>query len=657
MNINELRDKLNYHSYRYYVLDDPEISDYEYDMLMKKLKDMEEADPSLITPDSPTQRVGGAPLARFETVEHEVKMESLNDCFDKGEILAFDERVRGILGFSPEYVAEPKIDGLSVSLEYRDGVFFRGSTRGDGLVGEDVTQNLKTVGSIPLRLKKNIPYLEVRGEVFMPKAAFKKLNEQREITGESIFANPRNAAAGSLRQLDPAVAAKRKLDIFVFNIQRADGLEVRTHSEGIAALHELGFKVIPIDKTYKDIDSAFERVLQIGAERDSLAYDIDGAVIKVNDISQREKLGSTAKCPRWAAAFKFPPEQKETKLLNIVLQIGRTGAVTPNAVLEPVTVAGSRVSRATLHNIDYIREKDIRIGDTVILQKAGDVIPEIQRVLKDKRDGSEKEFHMPENCPVCGAPLFREEGEAVFRCTDEMCPSQRSRRIIHFASRDAMDIEGMGPSLVLKLLENNVIDDFGDLYYMRAEQLEVMEKMGAKSASNIINAVNESKKRDLSRLLFAFGIRHVGKRAAEIAAEHCKTLDGVLAASEDELAALPDIGEKIAHSLCTSLKNKRLLNNIDKLRKASVNLTHNESEAGTKFAGKTFVLTGTLPNLTRNEASAKIMENGGKVSGSVSKKTDYVVAGDEAGSKLLKARDLGITIIDESTFLKMFEED
>lgn len=657
MNINELRDKLNYHSYRYYVLDDPEISDYEYDMLMKKLKDMEEADPALITPDSPTQRVGGAPLVRFETVEHEVKMESLNDCFDKGEILAFDERVRGILGFSPEYVAEPKIDGLSVSLEYRDGVFFRGSTRGDGLVGEDVTQNLKTVGSIPLRLKKNIPYLEVRGEIFMPKAAFKKLNEQREITGESIFANPRNAAAGSLRQLDPAVAVKRKLDIFVFNIQRADGLEVWTHSEGIAALHELGFKVIPIDKTYKDIDSAFERVLQIGAERDSLAYDIDGAVIKVNDISQREKLGSTAKCPRWAAAFKFPPEQKETKLLDIVLQIGRTGAVTPNAVLEPVTVAGSRVSRATLHNIDYIREKDIRIGDTVILQKAGDVIPEIQRVLKNKRDGSEKEFHMPEKCPVCGAPLFREEGEAVFRCTDEMCPSQRSRRIIHFASRDAMDIEGMGPSLVLKLLENNVIDDFGDLYYMRAEQLEVMEKMGAKSASNIINAVNESKKRDLSRLLFAFGIRHVGKRAAEIAAEHCKTLDGVLAASEDELAALPDIGEKIAHSLCTSLKNKRLLNNIDKLRKAGVNLTHNESEAGTKFAGKTFVLTGTLPNLTRNEASAKITKNGGKVSGSVSKKTDYVVAGDEAGSKLLKARDLGITIIDESTFLKMFEED
>lgn len=657
MNINELRDKLNYHSYRYYVLDDPEISDYEYDMLMKKLKDMEEADPSLITPDSPTQRVGGAPLVRFETVEHEVKMESLNDCFDKGEILAFDERVRGILGFSPEYVAEPKIDGLSVSLEYRDGVFFRGSTRGDGLVGEDVTQNLKTVGSIPLRLKKNIPYLEVRGEIFMPKAAFKKLNEQREITGESIFANPRNAAAGSLRQLDPAVAVKRKLDIFVFNIQRADGLEVWTHSEGIAALHELGFKVIPIDKTYKDIDSAFERVLQIGAERDSLAYDIDGAVIKVNDISQREKLGSTAKCPRWAAAFKFPPEQKETKLLDIVLQIGRTGAVTPNAVLEPVTVAGSRVSRATLHNIDYIREKDIRIGDTVILQKAGDVIPEIQRVLKDKRDGSEKEFHMPEKCPVCGAPLFREEGEAVFRCTDEMCPSQRSRRIIHFASRDAMDIEGMGPSLVLKLLENNVIDDFGDLYYMRAEQLEVMEKMGAKSASNIINAINESKKRDLSRLLFAFGIRHVGKRAAEIAAEHCKTLDGVLAASEDELAALPDIGEKIAQSLCTSLKNKRLLNNIDKLRKAGVNLTHNESESGTKFAGKTFVLTGTLPNLTRNEASAKITKNGGKVSGSVSKKTDYVVAGDEAGSKLLKARDLGITIIDESTFLKMFEED
>lgn len=656
MDIKALKDKLNYHSYRYYVLDDPEISDYEYDMLMNELKKIEAADPTLITPDSPTQRVGGAPLTRFETVEHEVKMESLNDCFDKDEILAFDERVRGILGFAPEYVAEPKIDGLSVSLEYRNGVFFRGSTRGDGLVGEDVTQNLKTIGSIPLKLKKSIPYLEVRGEVFMPRAAFQRLNEQREITGESIFANPRNAAAGSLRQLDPSVAAKRKLDIFVFNIQRAEGLSVSTHSEGISVLHNLGFKVIPIDKTYDNIESAFERVLQIGEKRDSLAYDIDGAVIKVNDISQREKLGSTAKCPRWAAAFKFPPEQKETKLLDIVLQIGRTGAVTPNAVLEPVTVAGSRVSRATLHNLDYIREKDIRIGDTVILQKAGDVIPEILRVLKEKRDGSEKEFHMPESCPVCGAPLYRAEGEAAFRCTDEMCPSQRNRRIIHFASRDAMDIEGMGPSLVLKLLDNNIIDDFGDLYYLQAGQLESMEKMGAKSASNIIGAINESKERDLSRLLFAFGIRHVGKRAAEITAEHCKTLDGVLKASEEELASLPDIGEKIAHSLCSSLKNERLLKNIEKLINAGVNTTHKESERGTKFAGKTFVLTGALPTLTRNDASRIIIENGGKVSGSVSKKTDYVLAGEDAGSKLLKARELGLHIIDENTFLKMSEE-
>ena len=657
MDIKELREKLNYHSYRYYVLDEPEISDYEYDMLMRELKDAEAKHPELITPDSPTQRVGGQPLSQFESVEHEVKMESLNDYFSKGEILEFHERTSKALGFEPEYVVEPKIDGLSVSLEYRDGVFFRGSTRGDGLKGEDVTQNLKTVGSIPLRLRENVPYIEVRGEVFMPRKNFVKLNEKREITGESIFANPRNAAAGSLRQLDPAIAAERGLDIFVFNIQRAEGVSVKTHSEGIALLGRLGFKTIPIDSTYTDIEEAFKKITEIGEGRDGYAYDIDGAVLKVNNLSSREILGSTSKCPRWAAAFKFPPEQKETTLLDIALQIGRTGAVTPNAVLETVSIAGSRVSRATLHNIDYIREKDIRIGDRVLVQKAGDIIPEILRVIKDKRTGDERIFEMPDKCPVCGAPLYREEGEAVFRCTGNFCPSQRERKIIHFASRDAMDIEGMGPSLVYKLTECALVNDVCDLYSLSAEQIAEFDKMGEKSAANIIGAIENSKKRDLANLLFGLGIRFVGKRSAQLIAEHFKNIDAIINASAEDFLQVDEIGDKIAASVESYFKSEQALLNIEKLKAAGVNTECEVQEKGTLFLGKTFVLTGTLPNLSRAEASEIILKNGGKVSGSVSKKTDFVLAGEAAGSKLEKANSLGITVIDEEEFLKTVEEN
>ena len=653
MNIEELREKLNYHSYRYYVLDDPEITDFEYDMMMAELLRLEEKNPELITPDSPTMRVGGAPLSQFEAVSHTVKMESLVDMFSKDEIIDFHKRTVKQLGVSPEYIVEPKIDGLSVSLEYENGMFVRGSTRGDGLVGEDVTHNLRTINSIPLKLREKVPYLEVRGEVFMPRKSFEELNEKRGILGEGIFANPRNAAAGSLRQLDPKIAAERKLDIFVFGILRAEGLDFKTDSEAIKKIADLGFKTIPVNKTYSDIEDAFAQIEKIGDMRDKYYYDIDGAVLKINDIALRDKLGSTSKCPRWAAAYKFPPEQKETKLIDIVLQIGRTGAVTPNAVLETVNIAGSNVSRATLHNTDYIKEKDIRIGDTVLVQKAGDIIPEILRVIKEKRNGTEKEFVMPQKCPVCGSPLYREEGEAAFRCTDEYCPSQKERRIIHFASRDAMDIEGMGPSLVSKLTETGLIDDTGDIYYLKAESISEIEKMGKKSAENIIKAIEKSKSRDLSRLIFALGIRHVGKRASEILSEHFKSLETFKSASRDEILSLNDIGDKIADSIISYFSNEKAMQNLEKIVDAGVNTVSLKENRGDLFSGKTFVLTGTLPTLSRNEASAMIKDMGGKVSSSVSKNTDFVLAGDAAGSKLQKASELGIAVIDEISFLEM----
>ncbi len=652
MDIHALRKLLHHHNYLYYVMDAPEISDFEYDRLLRQLEEMENADPSLITPDSPTQRVGGEPLEGFTQVTHQVPMESLADVFSLDELIAFDKRVRNTIE-NPRYTVEPKIDGLSVSLEYRDGVFFRGSTRGDGIIGEDVTGNLKTIRSIPLTLSKPVPYLEVRGEVFMPKKAFEALNSARELAGEPLFANPRNAAAGSLRQLDPSVAASRKLDIYIFNIQNIEGEAPASHSEGLAFLRTLGFKVIDTRPPMCTIEDVWKVISEIGENRDGLACDIDGAVIKVDSLSDRAALGSTSKYPRWAAAYKFPPEQKETTLEDIIIQIGRTGAATPNAVLSPVRIAGSTVSRATLHNIDFITEKDIRIGDRVLVQKAGDIIPAVVCSLPAKRTGNEVPYNMPDNCPVCGAPLLREENEAAYRCIGDRCPAQAARSIIHFASRDAMDIEGLGPALAEKLLQEGKIHSFADLYCLTKDDLKTLEGYGDKSAENLISAIENSKQKGLSALLFGLGIRHVGKRAAAILSSHFGSLDALLSATKDNLSSIHEIGEKMAESIVAYFADEKIQENLALLREKNVKMTEDKKETGTLFAGKTFVLTGTLPTFSRAEASKLIEDEGGKVSGSVSKKTDYVLAGEEAGSKLEKAEALGITILDEAAFLAL----
>lgn len=654
MDINELRELINYHSQKYYTEDDPEISDFEYDALMSELKRREAENPALITPDSPTQRIGGAVLEGFESVVHAVRMQSLNDVFSREEVMDFGARTAAAVP-NPEFVTELKIDGLSVSLEYQNGIFFRGSTRGDGSVGEDVTENLKTVRAIPLKLKEPIPYLEVRGEVFMPHKSFLRLNELQEEREQKPFKNPRNAAAGSLRQLDSRVAAERGLDIFVFNIQRIEGRRFETHSQSIAFLADMGFKTIPIKKVFKTIDEAFEEVERIGERRGELGFDIDGAVIKVNSLAQREALGSTAKCPRWAAAYKFPAEKKETKLIDIAVQVGRTGVLTPNAVLEPVRLAGTTVSRATLHNIDYIREKDIKIGDTVVVQKAGDIIPEVLNVVTEKRTGEERDFVMPARCPVCGAETLREEGEAAVRCTGGECPAQLARNIIHYTSRDAMDIEGLGPAVVNRLLEKGLIKSVADLYSLKAEELEGLEKMGKRSAAKLISAIDASKGRPLSDLIFALGIRHVGSRGGVRLAERFKTLDALIGASAEEIAAVEDMGEITAAGVKKFFAQEQNMDIVEGLRRAGVNFVQPEAEGNENgvFKGKTFVLTGTLPTMKRAEASALIEKNGGKVSSSVSKKTDFVLAGEEAGGKLDKANALGVKVISEEELLEM----
>ena len=655
MNIEELRELINYHSNLYYTLDKTEISDFEYDKLMSELKRMESENPSLITPDSPTQRIGGKVLDGFETVIHQVQMQSLNDVFDKESVIDFGQKTESALGEKAEYITEMKIDGLSVSLEYRDGYFFRGSTRGDGTKGEDVTENLKTIRNIPLKLNECIPYLEVRGEVFMPHSSFIRLNEMQEDKGQKPFQNPRNAAAGTLRQLDSSIVAQRKLDIYVFNIQQIEGKEISTHKEGLEYLSYLGFKTIPETPVYSSIEEAFSEVERIGQMRSELGFDIDGAVIKVNSLSQRELLGSTAKCPKWAVAYKYPPEIKETTLTDIVIQVGRTGVLTPNAVLESVRLAGTTVSRATLHNIDYIQEKDIRIGDKVLVQKAGDIIPEVVSVVKEKRSGNEIVFKMPDVCPVCGANVYREGGEAAVRCTGGECGAQLARNIVHFASRDAMDIEGLGPAVVDRLLENNLIKSAADIYELKKEQLSELEKMGDKSAENLVNAINKSKENDLSRLIFALGIRHVGARNAKILAMHFKTLDNLIEAEEEAISAVDEIGGVIAKSIVEFFSQEQNIDIIQKLRQHGVNFKCNEVISEGVFSGKVFVLTGTLPTLTRSEASKIITDNGGKVSSSVSKKTDYVLAGEDAGSKLDKANSLGITVITEDELNSMIE--
>lgn len=656
--IKELRETLNCHSYKYYVEDKPEISDFEYDALYRELENLENERPDLITPDSPTQRIGDKPLEGFEKVVHAVQMQSLMDVFDEEELFAFDRRVREAVG-EVEYVVEKKIDGLSVSLEYENGRFFRGSTRGDGLVGEDVTLNLRTIKSIPLVLKEDVPAIEVRGEVFISRKDFVKINEEQEALGQTLFANPRNAAAGSLRQLDPKITAGRKLDIFVFNIQRIEGKTFSTHAETLEYMKLLGFRVSPGYKVCSNIREAMEEINRIGEERGEFQFEIDGAVVKVNSLRQREILGSTAKTPRWAAAYKYPAEKKQTIIKDIWVNVGRTGVLTPNAVLEPVKLAGTTVGRATLHNMDYVREKDIRIGDTVWVQKAGDIIPEVVEVVFEKRTGEERKFVMPDKCPECGSDVVREEGEAAYRCTGIECPAQLFRSIVHFASRDAMNIEGLGPAIIDALLDKGFIKGVADLYclHLRKDELINMERMGKKSIENLLGSIEKSKENNIDRLIFGFGVRHIGLRAAQLLSDNFGSIDDLMKAGVEDVVRIPEFGEKMAQSVVHFFKQDQTLDTVEKLRLAGVNLkSHGKKEIkDNRFEGLTFVLTGTLPTYTRDEAGKIIEGFGGKTSGSVSKKTSFVLAGEEAGSKLDKANQLGVRVIDEEEFRKMIE--
>lgn len=656
--IDELKEILNEANRSYYILDAPEISDFEYDKLIRELIVLEEEYPEYKTQDSPSQRVGGGVLEGFEQVTHAVQMQSLTDVFDKEELFDFDNRTKSSLGLDTvEYVTELKIDGLSVSLEYRDGMFFRGSTRGDGNIGEDITNNLRTIKSIPLKLTEQIPYLEVRGEVFMPKPAFLRLNELREVAEGPLFANPRNAAAGSLRQLDSSVTAQRSLDIFIFNVQAVEGMEFVTHSESLDYMRKLGFKVIPDRRIQHGIDEVYDEIMRLGEMRGNLDFEIDGAVVKVNSLEERLLLGSNSKTPKWATAYKYPPERQETELIDIVLQVGRTGAVTPNAVFKPVRVAGSLVSRATLHNIDFIHSKDIRIGDHIIIQKAGDVIPEVVEVIKDKRKPDAAKYEMPDDCPVCGEPLERIDDEAATRCTNSNCPAQQLRSIIHFASKGAMEIDGLGPAIVEKLIDEGLVKTCADLYELKKDDIVSLEGFAEKSASNLIESIENSKSRGLDRLLFALGIRLIGSRAAKLIAERFGTIESVAEANAEQIAEIPDIGEKMAGSVEHYFSESASIELIEHLRKCGVDMTYEAVEKGGIFSGKTFVITGTLPGMKRSEAKKLIEDNGGKVSSSVSKKTDYLLAGDEAGSKLDKANKLGINVISEEDLEKMLDNN
>ncbi len=645
----ELIKELNYHSRLYYTLDAPEISDYEYDLRMQELKAIESEYPDEISPDSPTQRIGDEGLFNtFEKVEHTVQMGSLQDVFSEEELYDFGRRCKEAVP-DAVFVVEPKIDGLSVSLEYRDGLFVRGSTRGNGFVGEDVTLNLKTIRSIPMTLTEKIPYLEVRGEVFMPKNVFETLVARQLENEETPFKNPRNAAAGGLRQKDPKVTASRCLDIFVFNLQQIEGREVTGHRESLDLLHALGFQVIPSYRCFDTIEEAVEEVRRIGAQRGGYSFDIDGAVIKVDRFSQREALGSTAKFPRWAVAFKYPPEEKETVLREIVIQVGRTGACTPTASFDPITLAGTTVSRAVLHNQDFITEKDLRIGDTILVRKAGEIIPEVLRSVSHA-EGSEPYF-IPMECPVCHSETVRED--AVIRCINPACPATLRRNLVHFASRGAMDIEGLGPAAVDQLVEAGLVSSPADLYDLTEEQLSGLERFAETSARNLVEAIARSKQNPLSRLLFGLGIRNIGERAAQLLARHFRTMDAILAANGEEVAAIDGFGEIMAESVVDYFRNEQSRALVERLRAAGLNFEEEVAETGERFAGKTFVLTGTLSGYTRQEAKALIEQNGGKVSSSVSKKTDFVLAGEDAGSKLTKAQQLGVAILTEAEFQAM----
>ncbi len=649
--IRQLSEELERHNYAYYVLDDPQIQDFEYDRMLRRLEELETQYPEFADPNSPTKRVGGAALSQFEQVTHQIPLESLQDVFSMEELRDFDARVHQTIP-NAVYSLEPKIDGLSVALEYIDGVFVRGATRGDGAVGENVTENLKTIRSIPMRLENAPSHLIVRGEVYMPKRVFTKLNEQREENGEQPFANPRNAAAGSLRQLDPRIAASRKLDILIFNLQLAEGVEFQTHAQTLDFLRELKFKVIPY-QLCSEASQIEEGIAAIDENRYKLPYDIDGAVVKLNSLAGRSELGSTAKFPRWAAAYKYPPEIKDTVVRDVVVQVGRTGVLTPKAVVDPVRLAGTTVTNATLHNQDFIAEKDLRIGDTVRIRKAGEIIPEILSVVTEKRPEGTSPYHLPAACPVCGAPVVRDPEGAAVRCTGSTCPAQLLRNLAHFASRSAMDIEGLGEAIVERLIDHGLLHTPADLYYLTLEQIASLWEKGTKAAENLLAAIEKSKENDLSKLIFAFGIRQVGEKAGKVLAQHFGTLDALMNAGIEELMQVPDIGAVTAQSIVDWFSQEQSRRMVEQLRDAGVNFKCMIAVSDTRFAGLTFVLTGALSLFTRDEAEAKIELFGGKASSSVSKKTNYVVAGENAGSKLKKANELGIPVLTEQEFLDM----
>ena len=653
--IRELRERLNQNAYLYYVLDSPELSDYEYDMLNRRLVQLETEHPEEITPDSPTQRVGGYALSTFAAVTHPVPLESLQDSFSESEVADFDAKVREKLSHV-EYSVEPKVDGLSIALEYRDGKFVQGATRGDGKVGEDVTENLRTIRSLPKELPDKLPRLIVRGEVYMSKEVFARLNAEREENGEAHFANPRNAAAGSLRQQDPKVAAKRYLDVAIFNLQLAEGKSFSTHSETLDYLRSQGFPVIP-NLVVTELEDALEEIRRIGRDRAELPFDMDGAVVKLNSLSDREILGSTSKVPRWAIAFKYPPEEKESVVEDIVVQVGRTGVLTPKAVLSPVRLAGTTVTNATLHNQDFITEKDIRVGDTVLVRKAGEIIPEVVKVLPEKRPEGAMPYHLPTVCPVCGAPVYREPGESATRCTGAECPAQLLRNLCHFTSREAMDIDGVGPAVLEQMVNAGLVHNPADLYSLTVQDIAQLDRMGDKSARNAVHAIEESRSRDLSKLLCALGIRQIGAKAAQVLARRFGSFDALAAATEEELTAIGDVGGITAKCLRQWLESPQSQDLISRLKAAGVNMECHDMPTADTLTGKTFVLTGTLSSLGRKEAEEAIARLGGKASGSVSKKTSYVVAGEEAGSKLRKAQELGIPVLSEAEFLAMIGQD
>ena len=655
--IDELKEITAYHAKRYYDDDDPEISDFEYDMLMLELRNLENQFPDLITSDSLTQHVGGTVKEGFEKVEHEVPLQSLQDIFDYDELYAFDERVKKALGDDSEvkYIVETKIDGLSVSLEYKNGQFVRGATRGNGLVGEDITENLKTIKHIPKKLKEPVDII-VRGEVFIGKLEFDQMNEERQANEEALFANARNAAAGSLRQLDSSITAQRPLDIYIFNVQKSDSIEFKSHLESLEYLEKLGFNVNPVKVPCNSVEDVIKEIENIGENREDLTFGIDGAVIKVDSLSQREILGVNFKTPKWAIAYKYPPEQKETILKEIALQVGRTGAITPMAILEPVKVAGSTISKTTLHNEDFIKEKDLKIGDTVIIQKAGDVIPEVVGVVKEKRTGREIDFEMPRKCPVCGADAVREEGEAAVRCIGIECPAKQYRNILHFASREAMNIKGLGDSIIEEFLNRELIKNIADLYTLNLDDIASLKKNGQKFAQNLIDSINQSKSNEFYRVINGLGIRHIGVKAAKSLAKNFKNIDALQEATVESLLQIDDMGEIMAESVHEFFSQEQTKDLIEKLKSYGVNMKVEENSLiDNRFEGMVFVLTGGLENYSRKEAEDIIESFGGKTSSSVSKKTTYVLAGEDGGSKLTKAQSLGIPIINENEFIEMIK--